>query len=268
MFPPLTHTELSSIFGYQSICCWVIVYSPQIWENFVLKSGDGLSVPFILLWLGGDLTNLIGGAMANVLPTMIILAVYYTICDFVLLYQVYYYRYLRRKAVENPESQPLLLEAPTEIVPILPAYLSYPLLLTLVAVTGVAAWSFSDHHPTGNDGPAGDVELEWKSQVLGYASCFLYIGSRIPQVFHNVKTRCEGLSLAMFFFSIMGNVTYIASILFTSLEHRYLVANASWIAGAGLTIFLDLFILGQFFVYSYQDRNQKVFAADNDDVNA
>jgi hypothetical protein len=53
--------------------------SAPVWENFVLKSGDGLSVPFILLWLGGDLTNLIGGAMANVLPTMIILAVYVSV---------------------------------------------------------------------------------------------------------------------------------------------------------------------------------------------
>jgi uncharacterized membrane protein len=50
--------------------------SAPVWENYVLKSGEGLSVPFILLWLGGDLTNLIGGAMAGVLPTMIILAVY------------------------------------------------------------------------------------------------------------------------------------------------------------------------------------------------
>lgn len=47
-----------------------------VWENFVLKSGDGLSVPFILLWMAGDVTNLFGGMLAGVLPTMIILAVY------------------------------------------------------------------------------------------------------------------------------------------------------------------------------------------------
>lgn len=54
--------------------------SAPVWENYMLKSGDGLSVPFILLWLGGDITNLIGGAMAGVLPTMIILAVYVSRC--------------------------------------------------------------------------------------------------------------------------------------------------------------------------------------------
>lgn len=47
-----------------------------VWENFMLKSGEGLSVPFILLWLAGDLTNLLGAATAHLLPTMITLAVY------------------------------------------------------------------------------------------------------------------------------------------------------------------------------------------------
>lgn len=47
-----------------------------VYENYVLKSGDGLSVPFIILWLLGDLTNLIGAVYAGLLPTMIILAVY------------------------------------------------------------------------------------------------------------------------------------------------------------------------------------------------
>lgn len=42
----------------------------------MLKSGEGLSLGFILLWMAGDITNLIGGAMAGLLPTMIILATY------------------------------------------------------------------------------------------------------------------------------------------------------------------------------------------------
>jgi hypothetical protein len=57
--------------GWISIACWVVVYSPQIWENYQLKSGEGLSVAFIVLWLIGDLTNLAGGVMAHLLPTMV-----------------------------------------------------------------------------------------------------------------------------------------------------------------------------------------------------
>ena len=47
------------------------------------------------------------------------------------------------------------------------------------------------------------------------------------------------------------------SILFNSTENRYLIANASWLAGSGLTVFLDLFVLGQFAVFNYQDKRSK-----------
>lgn len=53
-----------------------MVYSPQIYENFQLKSGEGLSVLFVLIWLAGDLCNLVGASLAGLLPTIIILAAY------------------------------------------------------------------------------------------------------------------------------------------------------------------------------------------------
>ena len=53
-----------------------MVYSPQIIENYRRKSGEGLSVSFVLIWLAGDLFNLIGAVWARLLSTVIILAVY------------------------------------------------------------------------------------------------------------------------------------------------------------------------------------------------
>ncbi|BEI83849.1 hypothetical protein CcaverHIS002_0404530 [Cutaneotrichosporon cavernicola] len=268
--PPPQSEELSSVMGYMSIACWIVVYSPQIYENYVLKSGEGLSVPFIILWLLGDMTNLVGAIYAGLLPTMIILAVYYNLCDVVLIYQVYYYRWLRRKRREaDGERQPLVeLDEPKVVKPILPAYLLWPLLVGFVLAVGWIAHILHENDdvkiPDGTTG--GGVELEWKSQVLGYTSCVLYMLSRVPQVFHNFRTRCEGLSLAMFFFSISGNVTYIASILMKSTDYKYLVTNASWIAGSAFTIFLDLFIIGQFAYYTWQDSQKApVFANDEDD---
>jgi hypothetical protein len=52
------------------------VYSPQIYENFRLKSGEGLSIAFVVIWLAGDLCNFIGASIAGLLPTVIILAGY------------------------------------------------------------------------------------------------------------------------------------------------------------------------------------------------
>ncbi|KAG8214590.1 hypothetical protein J3R82DRAFT_9660 [Butyriboletus roseoflavus] len=60
----------------------IIVYSPQIIENYQLQSGEGLSLPFVYAWLLGDIFNLCGAALAHLLPTMIILGVYASACEY------------------------------------------------------------------------------------------------------------------------------------------------------------------------------------------
>ncbi|KAJ5947504.1 hypothetical protein N7466_000519 [Penicillium verhagenii] len=96
MFPPqvgnLNIEALSGICGSISLVCWVVVFSPQIIENFRRGSADGLSLLFLIVWLAGDVFNILGAVMQGVLPTMIILAVYYTLADIVLLGQCFYYR--------------------------------------------------------------------------------------------------------------------------------------------------------------------------------
>ncbi|PYI12159.1 PQ loop repeat protein [Aspergillus sclerotiicarbonarius CBS 121057] len=96
MFPAVTGNidleALSGICGSISIACWVVVFSPQIIENFRRGSADGLSLLFLIVWLAGDVFNILGAVLQGVLPTMIILAVYYTLADIVLLAQCFYYR--------------------------------------------------------------------------------------------------------------------------------------------------------------------------------
>ncbi|KAI1854589.1 hypothetical protein JX266_000707 [Neoarthrinium moseri] len=83
---------ISGICGSISIAAWVVVFSPQILENFRRSSADGLSLQFIIAWLLGDVFNILGAVFQGVLPTMLILAIYYTIADVVLLAQCFYYR--------------------------------------------------------------------------------------------------------------------------------------------------------------------------------
>ncbi|KAK1773912.1 PQ-loop-domain-containing protein [Copromyces sp. CBS 386.78] len=97
MVPPtellnLDVEAISGILGSISIACWVVVFSPQIIENFRRSSADGLSIQFIIIWLTGDVFNILGAVLQGVLPTMLILAIYYTIADVVLLAQCFYYR--------------------------------------------------------------------------------------------------------------------------------------------------------------------------------
>ena len=71
------------------------MFSPQIVENWKRSSAEGLSVVFITIWLLGDFFNIFGAVLQGVLPTMIILAVYYTLADIVLLGQYFWYEGFR-----------------------------------------------------------------------------------------------------------------------------------------------------------------------------
>ncbi|KAJ5442042.1 Aldolase-type TIM barrel [Penicillium cf. griseofulvum] len=97
---------LSGICGSISIACWVVVFSPQIIENFQRGSADGLSLIFLIIWLAGDVFNILGAVLQGVLPTMIILAVYYTLADIVLLGQCFYYRGFNLKEELSPSATP------------------------------------------------------------------------------------------------------------------------------------------------------------------
>jgi solute carrier family 66 (lysosomal lysine-arginine transporter), member 1 len=105
-----------------SIACWVVVFSPQIIENFRRSSADGLSIVFLVVWLLGDLFNIVGAVLQGVLPTMIILALYYTLADIVLVGQVFYYRGFTLsdkigKADEGPgEEEPLLARCDSGVI--------------------------------------------------------------------------------------------------------------------------------------------------------
>ncbi|KAL4894613.1 PQ loop repeat-domain-containing protein [Aspergillus ambiguus] len=110
MFPsPMGNLDLdalSGICGSISIACWVVVFSPQIIENFRRRSADGLSLLFLIVWLAGDVFNILGAVLQGVLPTMIILAVYYTLADIVLLAQCFYYRgFTLRDELSSPDSR-------------------------------------------------------------------------------------------------------------------------------------------------------------------
>ncbi|KAF2703465.1 PQ-loop-domain-containing protein [Pleomassaria siparia CBS 279.74] len=111
MFPPsqglkLDIDAISQICGSVSIACWIVVFSPQIIENWKRNSADGLSVVFIAIWLLGDFFNIFGAVLQGVLPTMIILAVYYTLADIVLLLQCFWYKgFTLNDNVKKPDDE-------------------------------------------------------------------------------------------------------------------------------------------------------------------
>jgi len=320
-----------------SIACWVVVFSPQIVENFRRGSADGLSLQFIIVWLAGDVFNILGAVLQGVLPTMvrppqcisrkstyslqIILAIYYTIADIVLLLQCFYYRGFtwhdevvppkpshvgeatertgllapnpdrsrRSSTVSASHLSPVvpLLEAPkasdppalTHLKPTtrLQATLFNLIAILMVCAAGVMGWYVSNRSQGGHSSKkpsSSDDILNFNlwGQIFGYFCAVLYLGSRVPQILLNYRRKStEGVSMLFFLFACIGNLTYVLSIFAyephcsgrhgrcregeaASVYGRYIAVNASWLAGSLGTLFLDLGIFAQFFLYREQEE--------------
>jgi len=107
---------LSGVFGSISLATWIFLLVPQLILNYKSGSADGISLAFLTVWLVGDIANLSGAAWAHLVPTVIALAVYFCIADFVLISQCLYYNYVNSKRVKRQlsvtsaisEDEPLL----------------------------------------------------------------------------------------------------------------------------------------------------------------
>ncbi|TKY62782.1 vacuolar amino acid transporter YPQ1 [Spatholobus suberectus] len=85
---------------------------------------------------------------------------------------------------------------------------------------------------------------------LGWAMTFIYLGGRLPQICLNIRRgHVEGLNPLMFVFALIGNVTYVASILVISMDWSKIRPNLPWLVDAGGCVLLDSFILMQFIYF-------------------
>ncbi|GLJ52023.1 hypothetical protein SUGI_1105860 [Cryptomeria japonica] len=97
---------------------------------------------------------------------------------------------------------------------------------------------------------------EWSSMIgtyMGWMMAAIYMGGRLPQIFLNIKRgTAEGLNPLMFMFAIIGNATYVGSILIRSTEWAKLKPNMPWLVDAGVCVLLDCFIIAQFIYFRSQ----------------
>ncbi|KAF7767940.1 hypothetical protein Agabi119p4_7183 [Agaricus bisporus var. burnettii] len=271
---------LSNILGWISIGCWILVYSPQIYENYSIQSGEGLSLLFLLAWIVGDLCNLVGAIMGGLVSTVIVLAIYFLTCDFTLMLQVYYYRWKRsrypirlRPVYDDFSGMATTVHVnddddDDELEPLL-GLTTKTALGTEIRKDGALRWLVvKGRYDGGGHGGVsgghvwfggvdwGDREWlrSWVVQGLGWSSAILYICGHFPQLFKNCKTRCEGLAPELFVFSAFGTTTYVLSVCAKSIEKDYLMVNASWLVGQGLTAVLDCIVIGQIIYYRCMKR--------------
>ncbi|GIK02562.1 hypothetical protein Aspvir_006618 [Aspergillus viridinutans] len=90
---PITPREAASgLLGSISLTCWIFLLVPQLIENYCNGNAEAISLLFLFVWFIGDITNLIGGAWAGLVPVIVAIAVYFCIADGVLIAQCLYYK--------------------------------------------------------------------------------------------------------------------------------------------------------------------------------
>ncbi|RDA87701.1 hypothetical protein CP532_1763 [Ophiocordyceps camponoti-leonardi (nom. inval.)] len=278
---PVDAEAVSGICGIQlTLPASVVVFSPQIIQQFRQGNADGLSLQFIAIWLLGDT----------------ILAIYYTLADVVLLGQCFYYRGLRRsddEAQVADERTPLCEADWTGLSPAV-GHQSTPeeqqarpsraqtagwnaTVIAMVCCAGAAGWLLAGRK--GGPSDEKSLELNVTGQVFGYLCAVAYMASRVPQLLLNWRRKTtEGLSMLFFLFACLGNATYVLSILSYeprgcvndlcepgAVYGRHVLVNLSWLMGSAVTLLMDLIVLVQHLVYRTAEDEEAEEEEEEDD---
>ncbi|CAM6102527.1 unnamed protein product [Calypogeia fissa] len=115
-------------------------------------------------------------------------------------------------------------------------------------LNGSGAQKFVPHYFRARFGEA-EANGPW-GEILGWFMATIYMGGRLPQIMLNIRRgTVEGLNPLMFVFALVGNVTYVSSILVRTLDWTLIKPNMPWLVDAGVCVCLDCFIIGQFLYY-------------------
>ncbi|KAI8882756.1 PQ-loop-domain-containing protein [Backusella circina FSU 941] len=260
----MDRNSLSLLTGYLSVVCWLIVFTPQFIENYKRKSGESLSMTFLVIWLAGDIFNLLGVVMQNLLVTMFVLALYYTVSDICLIWQIFHYRHKQVLFRTQSETDPLLYRKKMKKVHSSSQNKKWFDLFcgsVIILTTGLSCYFYyqAGHQPDQSPLPEEEIQFNTISQVMGWSSALLYVGSRIPQLLKNWENKStDGLSIGMFICAVMGNILFTSSIFLKSTHPSYIIMNLSWIVGSVFTVVFDFLIFVQFFIYNRSNDDKTI----------
>ncbi|KAG5985827.1 hypothetical protein E4U54_005776 [Claviceps lovelessii] len=149
-------------------------------------------------------------------------------------------------------------------------------IVIMVCAAGLLGWFLGETTRVGENEPStgGEDALAFNvwGQVFGYLCAVFYIASRVPQLILNYRRKTtDGLSMLFFIFACLGNVTYVLSIFAfepqcerpecksgeaARIYGKYMLVNLSWLAGALVTLLMDLIVFVQYFHYSTSSIDQ------------
>jgi uncharacterized protein with PQ loop repeat len=287
-------------FGLINIFCWLWAQVPQIVENYRNQKGEALSLGFLLTWLLGDITNLIGCIYTHQFQTQLYTAYYFLFMDGVILLQWgYYWRKNRGKDLSDGEyfmvsedgsAKPLVdvtTDQPPAPAPANGRSLSSGNYLAIAAfvnigVLGLLGLGVTSMRAAAYEAAPGRVllgrsicdsspDLSNTENIIGSVSAWvsglLYFTARFPQIYHNHATKStEGLSVFMFASSTAANVFYTLSIILPeSTDYNsddFWKSTFAYLLGSGGTIASTVPILYQFHKYRRTARKSDSYHED------
>jgi len=260
-----------SMLGLLSVLLWIFALMPQVWINYHNKASEALSLPFMLIWLFGDIFTLAGAAVLGMPTTAVALGVYFCLNDVVVLGQMYYYR--KRATLCDIDMDGAGFGAgatatkSTAVRVCGLLFLGAGALSTLASATGSSEGASGQRVLLGMDNvaicderaPRSD-EVRLLGSVLSWIAGLLYFVSRIPQVIKNHKTKtCEGLSVSTFVIAALANTAFglqfIAARVIASQRNvpmdwgEFVAEDLPFVIGSLGTLVYDITIVYQTYLY-------------------
>ncbi|GCE98138.1 hypothetical protein ZYGM_001995 [Zygosaccharomyces mellis] len=273
---------VSSANGVASFALSFVSLFPQIIETYRDKTVAGLSPLFLLAWVCGDITSLVGAILTNQLTFQILLALYFLLNDLLVCGQYYYYGILHHNQLATPghESKTSFQDrtqnsednhyySPTQ--PSRSPNL-WQRFLSLFFLIGISNALPLVHQQSGNEQspptlPSPESPL---GTTLSWIGASFYVGARIPQLIKNYKRKStNGISPLLFGTTLLCNLTYNFSILsscdfINSTNKRAFLWNAApFIVGSAGTVAFDIMYFYQHYVlYSSVPRFEEASNTD------
>ncbi|CAI4056204.1 hypothetical protein N7582_000537 [Saccharomyces uvarum] len=294
---------ISNLSGSLSFLTSVVSLFPQIIETYRDKTVDGLSPYFLLAWLCGDITSLIGAKLTGQLLFQIVLAIYFLVNDSFVCGQYYYYGVMHKNklATIGHEPKPLLpelaengqlLREEEDIIrsgsaesrsssrrrSAITAALAIAHTLSTATAYPLSIASDPSHAGPSGDGFPEHGKTSELGTILSWIGAFFYVGARIPQLIKNYNRKStDGLSPFLFATTLFCNITYNLSI-FTSCQFlttqdktQFIINELPFIFGSAGTIAFDMIYFYQYYVLYATDMQlreleREIYEPERDNV--
>ena len=242
-----TRDKWSFAMGMISNLIWIISSSPQMVQNCRTRIVEGQSPFFFSLLFTGNVLSLVGLLINGGLVTQYITSTLYVLLDGFLFLQFVMYTYCcpptnsekTKHMHENPEE-------PEENETIEDGSHSQLYIAGSSALLTAAASAKTDFATPYN-------KSNIVGTIFGWCGALIYLGSRIPQVVKNIKSKkVRDLSPFYVILAICGNGTYALSLFIKSTDGSYLWSQAPWIVGCFGPMSCDVIFLIQMCIYGYE----------------